>query len=217
MTHDCGLGPRDLGPYLLGHLPADDVARVEAALALCPICAEEVSELLPTVAVMAVAVPYEQTPSSLPSASLDRVLGTIGAHRRSSVGRRRAVLAVAAAVIAVACGLAGFAVGLGRSRSDGETVRLVNATGANARVVLDQRTWGTAITLEVRGLQPGATYGAWLARPDGKRVPAGSFRTDESGWAQLELGAALSRSDSGSLGVTALGGADVLSTRLSQR
>jgi anti-sigma factor RsiW len=217
VTHDCGLGHRDLGPYLLGHLPAEEVTRVEAALADCPICTEEVSQLLPTVAAMAAVVSYEPTLSSLPPASLDRVLGTIGAHRRSAVGSLRAALAVAAVVIALACGIAGFALGVGRHRSHGETVRLVSATGANARVVLDQRTWGTAITIEVRGLTPGVTYGAWLARPDGKRVPAGSFRPDAKGWAQLELGAALSRSDSGSLGVTALGGADVLSTNLSQR
>ncbi len=217
MTHECGLGPQDLGPYLLGHLPTEEAARVEHGLAQCPGCADEVARLRPVVTAMAVAVPVEGPPPSLPAPSLDRVLGAIAQQRRWSTGNRRALLAVAAVVIAVAFTGAGFVIGLSRQRPDGETVRLASPTGASARVVLDQRGWGTAVTLDVRGLNPGVTYGAWLARRDGKRVPAGSFRPDVHGTAKLVLAAALSRSDSGSMGVTALGGADVLTARLPSR
>ena len=217
VRHECGAGPGDLGPYLLGQLPSDEAARVTAALIDCPTCAEEVALLLPTVAALAGAMSRDEHLPSLPASSLDRVLGTVDRQRRPSAGRRRAVLVIAAVVVALAAGLAGAVVGRDLSRLDGETLRLGSASGASARVVLDGRSWGTAIALEVRGLDPDKTYGAWLARPDGSRVPAGSFRTNAQGWAKLELGAALSRSDSGSLGVTALGGADVLSTKLRRR
>jgi anti-sigma factor RsiW len=218
VTHQCALGPEDLGPYLLGQLSADDAARVAAALAACPTCTEEVAELLPTVAAMAVTVPDEGHPASLPASSLNQVLDAVDQQRRASTGNRRALLAVAAVVAAVAFALAaGLVIGLDGPRPDGETLRLKSASGASAEVVLDGRSWGTAMALEVSGLDPEVTYGAWLARRDGKRVPAGSFRSNARGWAKVELGGALSRSDCGSLGVATLEGADVLSAKLSIR
>ncbi|MCW2601695.1 MAG: hypothetical protein JWM02_3524 [Frankiales bacterium] len=217
MTHRCGVGPEDLGPYLLDHLTADEAERVAAALAECPTCSEEVSLLRPTVAALAVAVPYQGHAPSLPAPSFDRVLGTVNQRRQATSVRRRVALAAAALVVAVALGLSTFVIGFGRQESAGQTLRLAGTSGASGRVVLDGRSWGTAISLEVRGLDPHLTYGAWLARPDGQRVSAGSFRPDAQGAAKLELGAALARSDIGSMGVTPLGGADVLSTKLTSR
>lgn len=212
MTHACAVGPEDLGPYLLGHLSRHEATRVEAALRSCARCRDEVDSLRSTVALMA-AAPTNGIELSVPPVSLGRVLGAVDRRRR---GRRAALAAAAAAAVAVGAlagtSLVGGSHGPAPARS--EVIQLQNASGASARVLLGQRAWGTALSLEVRGLDPLRTYGAWLAGRDGHRVPAGTFRPDARGWAQLELGAALRRSDSASIGLTALGGTDVLQTSL---
>jgi hypothetical protein len=218
VRHGCELRPEDLGPYLLGQLPADEEERVADAVARCPACADEVRRLRPAVGALAVAAPHQAAdPLPLPAAALDRVLGTVQEQRRVATPARRAMLGAAAVAVAVAFGLLGFVLGLQQQRSGGESVQLAGAANAGARAVLDDRSWGTAIELDAWGLEPDKTYGAWLARADGQRVPAGSFRPDRDGRARLDLGAALARRDSSAVGVTALTGTDVLTAHLPAR
>ncbi len=91
-----------------------------------------------------------------------------------------------------------------------ERVTLAGQAPATGSAVVSTREWGTAISLEVRGLTPGTSYGAWLADGSGKRVGAGTFRPLDDGTARLDLGASMTLDQAARLGVTALGGDDIL-------
>lgn len=234
MRHECEVWAEDLGPYLLGQLPAPEAARVAALVADCPTCTVEVERLRPVVQALG-TMPLPAAGPALPAVleppapALDRVLAEVQAHTQTQTqartadvapvraarrpGRRVAVLA-AASLLVVAGALA---VLLGRG-GEVRTVTLARADTAPGQaagsVEVVSRSWGTALTVEVRGLRPGRTYGAWLADESGQRTPAGTFRAATDGTAELELGASLALDDVGSLGVTQLGGDDVLTADL---
>jgi hypothetical protein len=94
--------------------------------------------------------------------------------------------------------------------SSGRDVTLIGEGAAAGSVVVSPRDWGSALVLDVRGLAPGKAYGAWLADESGQRVPAGTFRPASDGSARLNLGASLRPGDAATVGVTELGGEDVL-------
>jgi anti-sigma-K factor RskA len=223
MTHRCGLGPGDLGPLLLGGLPAAERRRVEERLATCPDCAAEVSALQPVVAAMAQAAPTVELDGRgqddlvLQDGALERLLAAVdaerpGVRRRPARPWRLPAIAAAATVLVAALVTGGLTL-LGRG-GDGQQVTLSGPAGAHASARLDQRSWGTAVQLKAGGLKPGTAYGAWLAYPDGRRVGAGTFVAQSDGSAEVDLTAALSLEQSATLGVTALGGSDVMAVRL---
>ncbi len=223
VNHHCRVREQDLGPYLLGQLVPDRAAEVTEQVVGCPSCAEEVARLRPVVAAMAAGSAPEAdaraTPAPPTSAGLDRVLSTVRREQRSRVSRR---LVLAAAAVVVALLVAGTAV-LALS-PDGREVRLAGSAGAGgtaaASAVLREQRWGTAIELEVRGLDPTQTYGVWLERREGGRLPAGSFSPQADGTVRLSLGSGLALADSGAVGVARLElgrvdrAVDVLSARL---
>ena len=109
----------------------------------------------------------------------------------------------------------------GDDGADGDLeVTLAGVPGASASMVLAERRWGTAIDLEVSGLDPDETYGVWLERRAGGRLSAGSFRPDRDGTFQLSLSSGVRLRDSGAVGVAMLPGGrvteavDVLTARL---
>lgn len=211
VRHDerCHLGPEDLGPYLLGGLPADEQAEVARAVRDCPVCLLEVNQLRRVVEVLDRARPDEagKRPATMPheGLALETVLEDVARHRRLA-RRRRDVVAVAG--VAAACLLA-MAVLVGLPREDVTRVPIAASglTGQAAMVTADD---GTRIDLTVAGLQPNASYGVWLEDEGGHRVPAGSFRPGPEGRTQLELNAALLLNDCTALGITRLDGRDML-------
>lgn len=210
MRHDCLLRAEDLGPYLLGGLEQQDRDRVAQLLLECPTCAAEVERLAPVVAALG-RVPVGTTAPPvvrLAPAGLDRVLASMAKER---AGRRRRVLTrvglAAAGVAVVSAAAAGL---LGRAGDDGQEVALAGGGGAAGTAVVADRGWGTSVSLEVRGLRPGRTYGAWLADERGDRTSAGTFRATADGTARLDLAASLRLGRARVVGVTLLGGPDVL-------
>jgi anti-sigma factor RsiW len=230
MRHRCGLSPEDLGPYLLDGLSVSERRRVEQLLVSCPDCTAELDELRPVLTILAAAaasVELEPAPEPagssgsptepLPSDALDRMLAAVHAERpggrTTSPGRswRRPVI-VAAATVVVAALVTGGLTLLGGDH--GTRVTLRGAAGAHAGARLSDRSWGTALRLDAHGLKPGTAYGAWLAYPDGRRLAAGTFVAQPDGSAVVDLAAALPLGQAATLGVTTLGGDDVLTVRL---
>jgi len=239
MNHHCRVPEQDLGPYLLGQLEPGHAAEVAEQVGGCPSCADEVARLRPVVAAMAagsapeagaprtgvsdLSLVRQQTPArdraAAGPAGLDRVLSTVRREQRSRMGRR---LLLAAAAVVVALLVGGTAV-LATS-PDGREVQLAGSAGAGgtaaASAVLREQRWGTAIELEVRGLDPRQTYGVWLERREGGRLPAGSFSPRADGTVRVSLGSGLALADSGAVGVALLEGGrgdpavDVLSAQL---
>jgi hypothetical protein len=151
-------------------------------------------------------------PVPMPSATLaTRIEERIRAERRADGRRRRRVAVRVAAAAAVAAVL--VIIGAVALRDDQRTVdrRLVAvgpaAISADARLV--ERSWGTSVTINANGLSPGITYGAWLERADGSRVPAGTFRA-ETDRVVVTLAAALPLDEGRAVGVSTLDGTDVL-------
>jgi hypothetical protein len=214
MRHECSVRAEDLGPYLLGQLDPDEAARVAAAVDSCACCAEEVRRLRPVVLALANGVVPELDEDVLkaPAPALDRALASVhdvrAARRRRLLNR--AGLAAAALVLVIATAVGAVMIAGGDDGSNDRDVTLIGQGAAAGTVVLSQRDWGSALVLEVRGLAPGKAYGAWLADESGQRVPAGTFRPVSDGSARLNLGASLRPGDAATVGVTELGGKDVL-------
>ncbi|MFP5345912.1 MAG: hypothetical protein ACLGIA_02625 [Actinomycetes bacterium] len=211
VRHDerCHLGPEDLGPYLLGGLGAAEQAEVARAVHACPACLLQVSRLRPVVEVLDRAWPEElgERPAPVPREGLrlETVLEDVA--RQRTMARRRRIVAVVAGV-AAACLLA-VAVLVGLPQKDVTRVPIATA-GVTGQAALASADGGTRIDLTVAGLKPNASYGVWLEDDGGRRVPAGSFSPDADGRMELELHAALPLDHSAALGITQLGGKDML-------
>jgi Anti-sigma-K factor rskA/Putative zinc-finger len=224
VRHECLVRPEDLGPFLLGQLPPEDEARVAEAVAGCPSCAAEARALRPVVTSLGlVSVAASPEPSgsaevqAVPvqpgSTEFDRLLASVRAERAERRGRtrRRGALVVAAAAVVLLLAV----VGVGALVRDnpkagtGAQVTLLGSGAAKGTAVVEQRDWGTAIMLNVRGLPPGR-YGAWLQDWSGQRAPAGTFKLGSDGTTHLELSVLMRLQDAAVLGVTRLGGRDVL-------
>jgi hypothetical protein len=217
MRHECSVREEDLGPYLLGQLDPYEARRVAEAVDSCACCTEEVRRLRPVVQALARGVPgLDDEPIPAPEPALDRALATMhdaqAARRRRA--RSRAVLAAAALVLVIAGAVGGVVIAGGEDRPSSRDVTLIGQGAATGSVELSRREWGSALVLEVNGLAPGKAYGAWLADESGQRVPAGTFRPTSDGSARLEGAASLRLGDAATVGVTELGGEDVLRATL---
>lgn len=206
VRHACRVTAEDLGPFLLGQLPPAQAEQARSAVAECPLCSLEVARLRPVVAALGRVRPGADVPAA-PAPALERVLAEV--HGDVASRRRRAVLAAAGGLVLAVT----VAAGVLAARPDDSAPRdvvLVGRPGAAGTVSVDARGWGTELVLDVRGLTPGRTYGAWLADRTGQRVSAGTFRPAEHGAVRVDLAAALPLADTGSVGVTEIGGVDVL-------
>lgn len=212
VRHDCGVRPEDLGPFLLGQLAPHEAALVADSVAACPSCSRQVEQLRPVAAALGRVSITTDDVVPVPPPALERVLASVRDERAARRRRWRTRLTLAAAaVVLLLVTLAGALV----ARDDpGREVSLTGSTTATGDVLVSERGWGTAVRLDVRGLQPGRTYGAWLADGEGERMPAGTFRALADGTARLELGASMRLDEARSVGVTLLGGDDVLAADL---
>jgi hypothetical protein len=215
MRHICDVQPEDLGPFLLGQLGHDEALLVAEAVSACPTCTQQVGQLEPVVAALArVSLPLDDAPALAPSPSLERVLATVRSERAASRRRLRTRVSLVAAAVILLVGAVVGALVVGGGETGGRELALTGHSSATGSAIVAQRGWGTSVTLDVRGLRPGRTYGAWLADSKGARVPAGTFRATTDGTAHLDLAASLTLEDVRTVGVTLIGGADVLSAHV---
>lgn len=201
VIHLCDVEPEDLGPLLLGQLTPSRAREVARRVAACPQCSAEAADLSAVVAALRAYPPPDVVqaavpPAPPPAAGLEDVLTGVHAER-SRRHRRRTLLAAAAAVAVLGLGTAVVQLlpddgGRAPGRGPGAVqVQLAGSDGERGRATLAARGWGTAIRLEVSGLDPAARYGVWFAEADGGRLPAGSFRPTAAGSVDLRLSAAL--------------------------
>lgn len=198
--HDKGL----LGMEALGRLPERERPGLHAHLDGCTSCRAELRQLQETAQLLG-RIDAGRLVAPAPPPDLRRkVLASLAVQRTRS--RRRAWLAVPAAASAAA---AVVIVALVMGQPAGTEVTFTaapNNVQANAR--LQDRSWGTGIRLDVAGL-PAGPYQVWLERPDGTRLPAGSFSSpgpqDVGARLTVESAAAADRSDVVALGISRLG------------
>jgi hypothetical protein len=201
-TWECTHARPSLGVYVLGAIDPAERALVDAHLATCRDCRDELAGLAGLPALLARVDPDEvsricaddtvQTPD--PAAEGDEapgeLIGTVLdlAQARRKRNRWRA-LGAAAAVAAMAGGLFGglsvaasgtktVPVPLSVSGAKWETVQATSATtGATASISYARELWGDSFEVLVDHIPVGTTCELWVVHPDGSRTQVAAWTT----------------------------------------
>jgi Anti-sigma-K factor rskA/Putative zinc-finger len=236
MTAACNECRTLLGGYVLHALEPDEAETVRRHLSECAACATEHGELMGVPSILDSAgadeTPVEQPPAALEEAVLDRFAREHPGHpavapppkRTRTRDRLRAAFrplarplpaAIAGAVAAAAVTAALIVLPGGSQDSELYQASLSGsaaAPGATASARLRVLEEGTRVNLRVRGLHggPGSVYELWCIRDDGQKVSAGTFRTDASGRADVNLTTAAVPGEYNKLGVERKPGVTVM-------
>jgi Putative zinc-finger len=194
------------GALASGDLPAAEEAALRQHIAVCAGCEKELASLTSVVSALRSAdLSWVDHTSSLPIVPTGRnlelaIFDRIDAERRR-VRMRRLVVSVAASVLLIGGIVAGLAL---RSSppGDGLYVAMNYPLGGKANVELTEKKWGTEIQVRTQGVPAGVTWGVWLERPDGSRVPAGSFTSVANEPMTLRLSSALQARKATAIGMT---------------
>jgi anti-sigma-K factor RskA len=195
-TWDCADARPSLGVYVLGAIEPAERGLVDAHLATCRECRDELAGLAGLPALLARVNPDEISricaddavrpmgSDDPPEELLGTVLNLAQARRRRSRWR---YLSAAAAVAAIAGGL--FA-GLSSATSSTRTLVVPgnsvawetaqgtnNVTGATADVAYSQELWGNAFQVLVDHIPQGTTCQLWVVHPDGTRTQVAAWTT----------------------------------------
>jgi Putative zinc-finger len=202
-----------LGAYVLGALDPADRSRVDAHLATCAECRDELASLagLPGLLGRVSRAEVETEPSDPGPQLLDRLLNAAASERRRD-RRRRRLTSVAAAVIALAA--VGVAIGVSQDTHQSvsakttagvsETFTATNPlTHVQASVTEWKKGWGASLEVTVTGITAelaGARCQLIAVGPAGKTDVAAS-------WAAPIEGYGTSKVDAN--GATALASSDI--------
>jgi Putative zinc-finger len=196
-TWDCNDARLSLGVYVLGAIDPAERALVDAHLATCRDCRDELAGLAGLPALLARVNPDEVSricaddavgtvaDERPPRELLGTVLDLADARRRRSRWR---FAAAAAAVVAVAGGLFG---GLSSATSTTHTVYAIKypggpgpwdivhttskITGASATIDYSQELWGNTFEVMVDHIPLGTTCQLWVVHPDGSRTQVAAW------------------------------------------
>lgn len=194
-----------LGAYVLGQLPAEEAAALEAHLEGCPDCRAERESLASVARLMERADPKRIEDAPVPPPALrDKVLAAIAEERGAGRRRRRFRygLALAGATAVAAAVLALFVLPGGEEAAPARKVsfeQLPKRLKIGAK--LEPRPFGTEIHLYVKGAPSGALCRVFLEARDGTRLSAGSFRYRWSRDSYPILSSALDLSRTAAIGV----------------
>jgi hypothetical protein len=194
-----------LGVYVVGAIEPQERAAVDAHLAQCYECREELAGLAPLPALLR-RVPAEEAEQILVAASepaevnaapspelLDSLLAKTVAKRRTK--RVRAMFAAAAAVLIVAGGAAAATESLAQSPAHPAAQHMEIATASVGRVTATvrygKRTWGTSMSVRVTGLPKWTNCKFYVVTKDGRRELASAWTVGQTGgqvWYPVAVG-----------------------------
>ena len=193
MTMDCHEATLSLGAYVVGALDPRERADVEAHLAHCPMCRDELATLAPLPGLMSRLTLEEAVsgPPPVDDAILERLLTAASRDRRAASHRRW--LAVAAAVVVLAGGTtAGVAMHSSMSAKHWQQVS-AQSNGVHMRVDIEPASTGTKLQLWLRGVQPGERCRLIAIADDGSQDIAGSWEATYSGTATIPATTSINR------------------------
>lgn len=197
-TWECTDARPSLGVYVLGAIDPAERGMVDAHLATCRDCRDELAGLAGLPALLArvnqdevsricaddtVRASADERP---PGELLGTVLNLADARRRRSRWR---FLAVAAAVVVIAGGLFGglssmgggtrtVTVPLTQGPAHWDTIQAANdVTGATASIAYSHELWGDAFEVLVEHIPVGTTCQLVVVHPDGTRTQAAAWTT----------------------------------------
>lgn len=199
----CREGTQSLGVYLLGALDADERAAVEAHLAVCPDCRNQLDDLAGIPPVLGrlslddVMADVMAVPPAPPEDLYERVAAQARAERDHvdevavRRNRHRRLLAAAAAVVM----LAGAGIGLFAATRSHQTVFRTASGPVHMDVTLASAHSGTTLAVSVSGL-PVDEHCRLIAISDsGARDVAGRWDATYSGRAQETGSTSIPRAD----------------------
>ncbi len=190
----------DLGGYLLGRLSDDERAPIDAHLATCPRCTQEVENLGPMVGSLDAAMRGPQPPHDLEARVIAAVARAAEQDRVASTRPRRVRRGWAAGLVAAALAasvVVAFVVG-GRildgdttSSPVGDLELAAGLSGSGGTASVQVRKVGVGRTVHLRSdvlpiLPKGQYYQLWFVGPDDvsgarQRITAGTFHPDDQG------------------------------------
>jgi Putative zinc-finger len=196
-TWDCTEARPSLGVYVLGAIDPAERGLVDAHLATCRDCRDELAGLAGLPALLARVNPDEisriraddtvrpfASDENPPEELLGTVLGLAEARRRRNRWR---YLSAAAAVVVIAAGLFG---GLKSAASTSITRVIPNrtmawesaqgtnqVTGVTADIVYTQQLWGNEFQVLVDRIPVGTTCQMWVIHPDGTKTQVAAWTT----------------------------------------
>jgi hypothetical protein len=207
-TMDCSQARLSLGVYVLGAIDTAERALVDAHLAGCRDCRDEIAGLAGLPALLArvsaeeaiafaesdglsaeaAAAGNVNTPEP-PHELLAAVLDLTAARRRRRRRWQEAGLSVAAALVIAAGIFGGLRLnsspapyaqsGFAIGSASGPWETVSGrAQGMTATVQYRPMDWGTQLAVKVTGIPVGTTCQMWIVEPDGSRVLAASWITD---------------------------------------
>ncbi len=192
---DCTEARTSLGVYVLGAIDPAERGLVEAHLATCQECRDELAGLAGLPALLARLDPDEisritaddpvrvMTEERPPAELIGTVLDLAKARRRRERWR---YLSAAAAAVVIAGGLFG---GLKAATSTTNFVAIPtgtthwelatgsNQSGATATVAYSSQQWGNAFEVLVNRIPLGTTCQLWVVHPDGTRTQVAAWTT----------------------------------------
>jgi anti-sigma factor RsiW len=182
----------ELGAYLVGSLEPDERAVVDQHVADCDACLTELAELAPITALLgsinhAEARQRLLVPSpGLLSRSLDAVYEDDDLERRRV--HRWKLVASAAAAVAIAAALPQV-----NPTSTATPLAAVTGVTAAGMGTMEQRTWGTAVQLQLTGLPPAPGYRAYATARGGHTEVAANWGATPGGQVTINGATAIPR------------------------
>jgi hypothetical protein len=149
---------RDVGAYALGVLEPRESVRFEQHLTLCRSCPRELEQLSSVAALLSLvngeSLDFAERSTRDPRRS-EALVGAVRTQRRHARTRQSLTLAaclalvIAGAVVAVSLGFGGR-LGLPVTSTTAENLHAVSqSTGVDATVQVDQKRWGSQVTLQI--------------------------------------------------------------------
>jgi hypothetical protein len=232
MNGGCGERRIALGAYVLGALEPAERAGIEAHLAGCAGCREELAGLVGLPAMLgrlsvdeAVAAGagagagvrgrVVPTAGSRPSL-LERTIAELGRRRRRQRLRWRVGVATGAAAVVAMAAAVGVLV-VTRPAPAAPVVAAVaqfsgadQSTGVRASAELYAETWGTSIHLDVSGVTPGYQCELVAIGQDGSQQVAGTWKVGYTGGVQIDGATGISSGQLSSLQIVTTSGSELV-------
>lgn len=167
--------------YVLGALDTDERLTYEVHLGSCEICQTEVRSFSPVPGLLNAAGTDEliEAPPRVAESMVEKIQSEWSELARSR--NRWRWTAGAAAAVALVLAFAAISA----SPQVGAQMAVQADSLATGSVSLDERPWGTAITLDLEELPPNETYVAWAVDRSGARQQVASWGPTPNSTAQV--------------------------------
>jgi predicted anti-sigma-YlaC factor YlaD len=200
MTLDCTEATISLGAYVVGALDHTERVDLEAHLARCPMCRDELAELAPLPGLLSRLTVDEVLagPPALDAAAdgamLDRLLAAASQERRHA-SRSRWLAAAAAAVLIAGAGTGAVVATRGTSGTHWQQSAAAATGPVHLRVKLADNASGTKLDMTMWGVASGERCSLVAVSRDGRTETAGWWDATYAGRAHITGTTSIARRD----------------------